>query len=232
MRYPSSLVHVSLLVLTLLFCGATAQNCTALASATLNNSTMNFTCPCPDVFLQVPQITVGKVQMTLENLKTRLSMSARVGNLVVLSSTIDISLGNISLNVSNLTTALDLIVRLDNVREIISTTLNALNQNPSLLSGLLSYTSGLLSSTVNSVGQVVQITVSPTGQIIMNTFDKSTGAISSSVVTGSVLTLPEVGTLTNSLNQTVKLYEYSLNSVVEATFDSSDSIISTKVLQL
>jgi hypothetical protein len=59
-----------------------AQTCPSTSISTGNETQ----CPCPDVFLDVPELSVDLISLVVEDLAAHVSLSANVANLVTLNA--------------------------------------------------------------------------------------------------------------------------------------------------
>ena len=91
----------------------------------------------PDVLLDVPEVEVEEITLEVENLRAGVSLSARVGNLVVLGVGAEADLGHVNLTLKGVRAQAQLTVRLQRVYEILERTLTSIDRNPELLAGLL-----------------------------------------------------------------------------------------------
>ncbi|KAJ3291693.1 hypothetical protein HK104_005884, partial [Borealophlyctis nickersoniae] len=164
----------------------------------LDNSTL------PDVYLNVPNLSVDLINLTVTNLEAHVALKANVANLVSIQAGVDVSIANVQLTIQGVKAQLLLEARLKNVYRILARTLDTLDKNPNILSDLVKAVDGLLSSVTNTLGQIVQTVVDATGNILQKTVDE-TGKILSNTVVGNVLDLPLVGNKTNEFGQTVQV---------------------------
>jgi len=192
----------------------------ALYSAQSNVSA----CPCPDVDLNVQNLQVNYIGLTVNKLQAHVSLSATIGNLLKLQAGVDASISSVSLIIEDVKAEVELVVRLGNVVAIVNRTMDTLDQNPNLLTGLISAVEGLLSKTVGVLGQLIQRTVLQTGEILQQVLDSSNNVLSSSIV-GNVTSLPIVNTFTNSIGQTVKWFQDTSGKVIQVTYDSAGNIV-------
>jgi hypothetical protein len=85
---------------------------TLIISNLILTDTSNITCPTqactalpfnisnpPDVWLNVPNLSVDEISLVVENLKAHVSISANVANLVSLSAGVDVSIDTVNLTI-------------------------------------------------------------------------------------------------------------------------------------
>lgn len=138
----------------------------------------------PDVLLDVPVVKVDEIRLKVENLRARVSLLARVGNLVTLDVGAEADLGSLDLDIKGVEAQAVLKVRLQKVYAILSRTLTTIDRTPELLTNLLEpvgETIGALGKTVEkavpalgeSVGRTVEQTVPGLGETLGRTVEKT-----------------------------------------------------------
>jgi sarcosine oxidase gamma subunit len=199
----------------------------------------------PDVLLDVPNLSVDEITLEVENLKAKVSLDARLANLLSLSAGADVGIDKVKLTIKGVKAEVLLKVRLDNVAQIIDRTLTTIDRNPEILTRLLQSVDntvgtvggvaqtalqpgGVLSQTINTLGQTVQRTVDTTGNIVEKTLD-ATGNIVNSNTVGNVSSL-RVLTETKSGGQIIRRVQDTAGGVIELTLDSAGKVINSKVL--
>jgi len=199
----------------------------------------------PDVLLDVPNLSLDSLRIRVDNLTAKLSLDARVANLVQLKAGVDVTIDKVDIMLAGVQASALLIVRLDNVREIIDKTLTTLDNNPQLVEKLLSTVDnavntvgdvantalqpgGVISQTVNTLGQTVQRTLDATGNIVEKTLD-TTGKVLSTKTLGKLLDLPVVSETVNAAGQTVKKLRDTSGKIIEVVVDKSGKILSSSL---
>ena len=104
----------------------------------------------PDVLLDVPNLSVDEINLEVENLKAKVSLDARLANLLQLTAGADVGIDKVKLDIKGVRAEVLLKVRLDNVNAIIDRTLTTIDRNPQILERLLTS----VDNTVNTVGGV------------------------------------------------------------------------------
>ncbi len=212
----------------------------------------------PDVLLDVPNISVDKIDLEVDNVQANLALDARVANLVKLTAGVDLKIGKVKLTIEGVRAEALLKVRLDNVREILDRTLTTIDRNPALVERLLQSVDntvgtvgdlggkaldtlaptlenltrpdGLLSQTVNTLGQSVFRVVDRTGNIVEHTLDTAGKAVGQGKILGNVLNLEKVSESTNAQGQTVRRVRDTSGAVVELVLDQAGKLLSSKVV--
>lgn len=200
----------------------------------------------PDVLLDVPNLSVDEITLEVENLKAKVSLDARLANLLALTAGADVSIDKVKLQIKGVKAEVLLKVRLDNVAAIIDRTLTTIDRNPEILTKLLESVDktvgtvggvaqtalqpgGVLSQTINTLGQTVQRTVDATGNIVERTLD-SAGKVVTSDTVGNVTNLRVLSETRNSSGQTVRRVQDTAGGVIELTLDAAGKLIGSKVL--
>jgi hypothetical protein len=205
----------------------------------------------PDVLLDVPNLSVDEITLEVENLRAKVSLDARLANLLQLSAGADVGIDKVKLTIKGVKAEVLLKVKLDNVAAIIDRTLTTIDRNPEILERLLQSVDntvgtvgnvantalapgGVLSQTVNTLGQTVQRTLDTTGNIVEKTLD-TTGKVVNQRTVGSVLNtaatgLRVVGETTNNAGQTVRRLQDASGGIVEVTLDSAGKIVNSRIV--
>jgi hypothetical protein len=103
----------------------------------------------PDVLLDAPVVSIKDLDFELDDLRAKVSLFAKVLELVELSAGIDAYLGNVKLTIESVDVQALLKVRLDNVTAILDRVLTTIDRNPQIVQEL---TSGV-GSAVEEVGK-------------------------------------------------------------------------------
>ncbi len=201
----------------------------------------------PDVLLDVPNLSVEEITLEVENLRAKVSLDARLANLLQLTAGADVGIDKVKLTIKGVKAEVLLKVRLDNVANIIDRTLTTIDRNPEILMKVLDSVDktvgtvgdvannalqpgGVLSQTVNTLGQTVQRTLDTTGNIVEKTLD-TTGKVVGSKTVGSLTDLRVLNETTNAAGQTVRRLQDTGGSVLEVVLDSAGKVVSSKVVQ-
>lgn len=183
----------------------------------------------PDVALDVPNLSIDEAKVDIENLKLRLDVDARLGNLLSLHAGVDVSADKINLELKGVQAEAHLKVCLSTVEAIIDRTLTTVDNNPQILDQLLGGTSNLLSQSVNQLGQTVLQSIDSAGNIIEQTVDQG-GRIAGQRTVGNISTLPVIAETTNSAGQIVRRLQHPSGGVIEAVYDRAGNLLSTRVV--
>ena len=172
----------------------------------------------PDVLLDIPNLSVDEITIDVQNLEVDISLDARLANLLKLTAGAQARVDQVKIQIKGVQAQATLVVRLDNVRAIIERTLQTLDNNPQLVTQLLS----TVDNTVNTVGGVANNTVGTVGNIA-----------GSALRTGQVLDLARAGLteVSRSLNgtgQTVRRVRDAAGQLTEVVTDTAGRIVSSR----
>jgi methyl-accepting chemotaxis protein len=172
----------------------------------------------PDVILDVPNLSVEQITLEVDNLQVHIALDARLANLLKLTAGADASIDKVKLDIKGVQATATLVVRLDNVRAIIERTLQTLDNNPQLITQLLS----TVDNTVNTVGGVANNTVGTVGGIAGTALRN--GQLLN--LAGSGLTA--VSQTVNGAGQTVRTVRDRAGQLLEVVTDSAGRIVSSR----
>jgi len=175
----------------------------------------------PDVLLDIPNLSVEQITLEVENLQVDIALDARLANLLKLTAGATASIDKVKLDIKGVRAQATLIVRLDNVRAIIERTLQTLDNNPQIISGLYN----TLDNTVGTVGGVANNAVGTVG-----------GITSSLLRNGQVLDLAragltEVSRTVNGAGQTVRQVRNASGGLLEVVTDAAGRILSSRPIR-
>lgn len=105
----------------------------AAAQLVTNNATTAATCSCPDVLLNVTNLGVDNITLTVSQVEAHLNLNAKIGSFVQLTAGVDASIDQVQLTILGIHAQADLTVRLDNVYKIVSRALDTVDRNPQIL---------------------------------------------------------------------------------------------------
>lgn len=107
----------------------------ALPTSNSTNST------APDVLLNVPQLSVGRIELDVDNLQADINLNAKVANLVTINAGVQVSVQKINITIADVEAQLELIVRLGHLVDIVQRVFESLDLNPLLITALNDVTS-------------------------------------------------------------------------------------------
>ena len=174
----------------------------------------------PDVLLDIPNLSVEEINLEVNNLQVHIALDARLANLLRLTAGADASIDNVNIQIKGVRAQATLIVRLDNVRAIIERTLQTLDNNPQLVTQLLS----TVDNTVNTVGGVANNTVGTVGTIAGSLLRN--GQVLNLATAG----LTEVSQTVNATGQTVRRVTDRSGRLLEVVTDTANRIVSSRTV--
>ncbi|KAI8999785.1 hypothetical protein BC832DRAFT_199411 [Gaertneriomyces semiglobifer] len=137
------------------------------------------TCPPPDVYLNVPNLSVASIDLQVEDLVAHVALDAEVATLVKITAGVDVRIKGVKLQIQGVQARLLLEARLDNVYRTLARTLDTLDHNPGILTALADSLKSVATSASDVVGSVgglagdvvgsVGDTVGNVGQLVKDT---------------------------------------------------------------
>ncbi|KAI1126512.1 hypothetical protein F5Y10DRAFT_244687 [Nemania abortiva] len=209
-------------------------------TTTSSGSSPSSTSP-PDVYLQVPELHVGKIELDVDDLNVELTLAAQIAALVEINAGVQASVTKVNITIADVDAELELIVRLGNLVEIVNRTLETLNLNPLLINVINEVTDlvdtvvgavdGLLGSIVNGDSKINFI-IDNLGNIVQEV-EGAAGNLLSSIVGNFEQNMTYTGAqeiLDGGLIQ--KTYSYSpLNALVNIVFNSLGQVVQAVVVK-
>jgi len=93
--------------------------------------------PNRDVILEVPELSVDSIGLTVENVRARVSLNANAVNLVQLTAGVDVGIKKVQLGIVGVYGEVYLYADLDNVARIVDRVVQTLDRNPKILTQVL-----------------------------------------------------------------------------------------------
>ena len=188
-------------------------------AAALQRGTQGFT-PNYDVILEVPDLSVDSIGLTVANLQAHLALSANVARLVSLNAGADVGIDRVRLDIVGVQAEAYLYVDLDNVARIANRVVATLDRNPRILTQLLT----TVDSTVGVVGRVGNTALAPNGPV-----NRAVGAVGQTL---NNVTAPGglLSQTVNTLGQTVQRTLTQTGTIVERTLDRTGNVVGTRTV--
>lgn len=209
------------------------------SSATTTSSDLPTGSTPPDVLLNVPTLSVGKIELDVDDLKANINLNAQVAGLVSINAGVAVSVQKVNITIADVDANLELIVRLGHLVDIVNRTFTSLDLNPLLISTLNDVTSlvdavvgevdGLLGS-ITQGGGTVSFLIDNLGNIVSQAAGAAGNTVSSIVgdFTKNMTLTGDVKQLGNGFVQ--KSYSYSpLNALVNIVFNSAGQVVQAVV---
>ncbi len=93
--------------------------------------------PNRDVILEVPELSVDSIGLTVENVRAKVSLNANAVNLVQLTAGVDVGIRKVQLGIVGVYGEVYLYADLDNVARIVDRVVQTLDRNPKILTQVL-----------------------------------------------------------------------------------------------
>ncbi|KAG9574935.1 hypothetical protein KCU77_g2555, partial [Aureobasidium melanogenum] len=218
---------------------SSARNSTSSSTRTSTSRTSAFTQgAAPDVYLNVPELHVGRIELVVDKLSADLNLNAKVANLVQLNAGVQVAIEKVNITIAEVDAEVELVVRLGHLVDIVGRVFDSLDLNPLLISTIGNATSLVGNVVTDVVGAVDGLLGSITqGGKTLNFVVDNLGNIVQEV--GGVSTI--VGDYTKNMTQTgasksvgqgltQKEYSYSpLNALVDIVFNSAGQVVQAVV---
>ncbi|THY96301.1 hypothetical protein D6C85_02453 [Aureobasidium pullulans] len=212
-----------------------ARNSTTSTSSRSSAATSG---AAPDVYLNVPELHVGRIELTVDKLSADLNLNAKVANLVQLNAGVQVSVEKVNITIAEVDAEVELVIRLGHLVDIVGRVFDSLDLNPLLINTISNVTSlvgdvvgdvvgavdGLLGS-ITQGGKTLNFVVDNLGNIV-----QEVGGVSS-IVGDFTKNMTETG-VAKSVGQglTQKEYSYSpLNALVDIVFNSAGQVVQAVV---
>ncbi|KAJ4503295.1 hypothetical protein HRR78_007137 [Exophiala dermatitidis] len=207
---------------------------TARTSPTITGSSTPSSSEPPDVWLNVPNLSVGRIELDVDDLRADINLNAQVANLVTLNAGVAVSIQEVNLTIADVEAELELIVRLGHLVDIVNRVFESLDLNPLLISTINNVTNllepivgavdGLLGS-ITQGGSTVSFLIDNLGNIV-----QEVGGVST-IVGNYQTNMTDTGvsqTLSGGLVE--KTYSYSpLNALVNIVFNAAGQVVQASV---
>lgn len=176
--------------------------------------------PNYDVILEVPDLSVDSLGLTVRDLQARLALAANVARLVSLNAGARVGIEQVRLDIVGVQAEAYLYVDLDNVARIVNRVVSTLDRNPRIITQLLS----TVDSTVGVVGRVGNTALAPNGPV-----NRAVGVAGQTL---NNVTAPGglLSQTVNALGQTVQRTLTQTGTIVERTLDRTGSVVGTRTV--
>ncbi|SBT63295.1 hypothetical protein GA0070622_0244 [Micromonospora sediminicola] len=127
--------------------------------------------PEPDVLLDVPELSVDEIRLTVDGLDADLSLRARLANLLQLDAGVRVHLEGVELDITGVRAEALLKVRLEKLVQILDRALTTIDRNPQVIDAL-----------ARSVGATVEDVHRAAGQLGAPVVDRAAAEVTASAV--------------------------------------------------
>jgi hypothetical protein len=212
---------------------ALAQNTTTTNPTPTQTGGSSLSTP-PDVKLDVPNLSVGRIELDVEDLQADINLNAQVASLVSLNAGVKLSIQKVNLTIADVEAELDLVVRLGHLVDIVNRVFESLDLNPLLISTIGNVTDllkpivgvvdGLLGS-ITQGGTTLNFLIDNLGNIV-----QEVGGVST-IVGDFTQNMTDTGVskqLSGGLLQ--KTFEYApLDALVDIVFNTAGQVVQAAV---
>ena len=87
----------------------------------------------PDVHLKVPNLSVGRIELDVDNVRAEINLAAEIANLVTINAGVQVGIEKVNITIADVRAELELIIRLGRLVDIVNRTLASLDLNPLLI---------------------------------------------------------------------------------------------------
>ncbi|KAF5553691.1 hypothetical protein FMEXI_2340 [Fusarium mexicanum] len=195
----------------------------------------------PDVHLKVPELSVGRIELDVDNLHADINLNADIAKLVQINAGIQIGIDKVNITIADVEAELELVVRLGHLVEIVNRTLASLDLNPALINlldsvgdiveGVIGAVDGLLGS-ITQGDTKLNFLIDNLGNIVQEV-TKTGSDVVSSIIGNYRQNMTFTGdekTLQNGLTQ--RTYEYKeLSALVNIVFNKAGQIVQAMVVK-
>src|SRR3954452_8215622 len=93
--------------------------------------------PNRDVILEIPELSVDSIGLTVQDVRAHVSLDANAMNFVQITAGVDVGIRKVQLGISGVLAEAYLYVDLDNVARIVDRVVRTLDRNPEILTQVL-----------------------------------------------------------------------------------------------
>lgn len=202
-----------------------------------------------DVVLDVPMLKVEEIELEVEDLRAHVSARAELADFVRINVGVDVYLDKVKLSVKGVEAQVLLQVKLERILGTIERALDAIEDNPGLLTGALEDTDraagelaedagqgaedategvtgsgSTLGETTDEAGRTVRRTVDEGGDIVETTLDEA-GEVVEEVAAGNLSDLPIEEECVDGEGGIVGLARDETGNMIEETLDDEGNVV-------
>ncbi|KAF2264033.1 hypothetical protein CC78DRAFT_560505 [Lojkania enalia] len=193
----------------------------------------------PDVYLNVPELHVGRIELNVDDLQADINLNAKVAGLVQINAGVQVGVQKINITIADVDANLELVVRLGHLVEIVDRVFESLDLNP-LLIGLINNVTDLVGDVIGAVdgligsvtqgGTTLNFLIDNLGNIVQEVVGGASGTLST-IVGNYKLNMTQVGDekqVGQGLVQ--KTFSYQpLNALVDIVFNTAGQVVQAVV---
>ena len=126
-------MRAGILVAGLAWCVAAAAPASAQQPTAQRFSGTTSVTPNRDVILEIPELSVDSIGLTVADVKAHVALDANAMNLVQITAGVDVGIKKVQLGIVGVLAEVYLYVDLDNVAKIVNRVVQTLDRNPQIL---------------------------------------------------------------------------------------------------
>jgi hypothetical protein len=126
-------MRAGILIAGLAWCVAAATTASAQQPTGQRFTGTTALTPNRDVILEIPELAVDSIGLTVSNVRAHVALDANAMNLVQLTAGVDVGIKQVQLGVVGVMAEAYLYVDLDNVAKIVNRVVQTLDRNPQIL---------------------------------------------------------------------------------------------------
>jgi hypothetical protein len=126
-------MRAGILVAGLAWCVAAAAPASAQQPTAQRFSGTTSVTPNRDVILEIPELSVDSIGLTVADVKAHVALDANAMNLVQVTAGVDVGIKKVQLGIVGVLAEVYLYVDLDNVAKIVNRVVQTLDRNPQIL---------------------------------------------------------------------------------------------------
>jgi len=116
-------------------------------------SSTSGTTPNRDVILEIPELSVDSIGLTVQDVRAHVSLDANAMNFVQITAGVDVGIKKVQLGITGVLAEAYLYVDLDNVARIVDRVVKTLDRNPEILTQVLKTVDTTVNAATGRTGQ-------------------------------------------------------------------------------
>ena len=156
-----SIAAVAVLVLVASAAGAQARDSVTRPVGRISPTMQPGLTPNRDVILEVPELSVDSIGLTVKDVRANVALDATAMNLVTINAGVQVYIKQVQLGIVGVFGEVYLYVDLDNVARIVDRVVLTLDRNPQILTQVLKTVDTTVNSLTNQLPSQVQPPRSP-----------------------------------------------------------------------
>ena len=153
MRVIRPLILVGFCLLPLFPAAAQGDSTRRPVTQRVAASSTSGTTPNRDVILEIPELSVDSIGLTVQDVRAHVSLDANAMNFVQITAGVDVNIRKVQLGISGVLAEAYLYVDLDNVARIVDRVVKTLDRNPEILTQVLKTVDTTVNAATGQAGQ-------------------------------------------------------------------------------